>query len=526
MTVPNPAPALRPLSSGERIDASIKIYGRNLPAMAKAMLLVAVPTGALSALIALSEGSTTSGTTTTLAPTPAHNAVVLGGTAINEVVGLVATAIGTATVFWLIITAYLGQPATWRASLGVGVRRMGSVLWITVLSLVAMFAPAVIIGGGVAVPVAAHATPVGVTVALVLGLGWVVFVVWFWVFSRLAIPCMFLEGVRGRAAITRSHRLVRGQWWSVFGTQVLASIIQWVFTAVVGGILLAVLLSSQDQTTRLAASFAVDVVSSVLVLPFTSAVYVVLAIDAKVRKEGFDLEVLAGRFGTAPTATALSFMRPAAPAPYGWPPPGSYGVPAGPSGGPGGPYGGPVGPYGGYGRPVGPSGGPSGSAAGPWPSAPGGWGSPGWSGNPGGPWQPIPPNPATAAPVGPPPIPPSTPTAASASPTPSSPGSGTTTPPAPPAWPAAPAPPAPPFPAPPAWTAAPTPPAPPAWPAAPAPPVPPFPGPAPAEAGPAPAGGDAATPPAGHDVTGPAEGADPGSGPPSPPPVPPYRPPS
>jgi hypothetical protein len=50
-TAPAGVPMLRPLSVGEILDASFKVYGRNFLTMAKAIIVVAIPFSLLSAVI-------------------------------------------------------------------------------------------------------------------------------------------------------------------------------------------------------------------------------------------------------------------------------------------------------------------------------------------------------------------------------------------------------------------------------------------------------------------------------------------
>src|ERR1700685_3028886 len=65
MWSPSP-PVLRPLGVGERLDASFKIFGRNFLAMAKAVLVIAIPASVLEVVITLSTALPQSTSTSSL----------------------------------------------------------------------------------------------------------------------------------------------------------------------------------------------------------------------------------------------------------------------------------------------------------------------------------------------------------------------------------------------------------------------------------------------------------------------------
>jgi len=321
-------PVLRPLGVGERIDAGFKILGRNFLSMAKAVLVVAVVAGVAEVLITLS--ITPPSATTTTGPfgtTQTHVAAgdvgaYAAGVFLVLVVGEIASAIATATCYRIIGGAYLGHAVAWRQALREGTRRFLSIIWILVLVGTVIVAPAIVL-----VPLAVALASSGVKALAILvivfgALAWLVFVVWFSTCTRLAIPTLMIEDIRGWSAVRRSIRLCRGQWWSVFGTELLVTLITGVVGLVVGAVSVAAVAAAGHSTTASAvADFFTRTISLVVITPFTAAVLVVLAIDLRVRKEGFDIELLASRIGAPPTGSALSFMRgPAAPPfPYGYP---------------------------------------------------------------------------------------------------------------------------------------------------------------------------------------------------------------
>ena len=311
MWVP-PAVVLRPLGVGERLDATFKIWARNFVAMAKAMLVIAIPVGIIEALVTLSEQSST--TTTTIGGSsfnePGNTAAVLGGNAVILVVGVLAAALAVTTLFGIIGNSYLGQPVDWRQALRNGFRRMLSAVWISFLIGVAFVVPIFVAVFLIVLVAQAGSVAAGLG-GFVLGGATLCFVVWFYTCSRLAIPVLMLEDVRGVAAIRRGFRLVRGTWWSVFGTLFLMELIVVVGAGLVGGIFGVITVAAHgDTTTLVVVNFFIRTISLVVFTPLSACLAVVLTIDMRVRKEGFDIEFMAASMGGTAGPGALSFLRP------------------------------------------------------------------------------------------------------------------------------------------------------------------------------------------------------------------------
>ena len=360
MTTPYGVRRLRPLGVGERLDAGFKLYFGNFVTMAKAVLFIAVPAGII-------EGLTRSAALPTridgLIVHTASTDTIIGSDLVNELVALLASAIATAAIFQVIASAYLGNPVTWRQALRTGLVRFRSVLWIQLLIYVVVIVPPILFV--LLIAAAAHSGH-GAAAALLLLIPWVLFCIWFWVSTSLAVPLLMLENVRGWAAMRRAIGLVRSAWWSVFGTEFLAALLVGLAGIFVELLFLAGTVAAHGDSTTLTLIYVVEsAVTSTVLSPFTAAVLIVLTIDAKVRKEGFDIDLLASQMGRSPGPSALSFMRPGA-APGWYPGPGPYA----PS--PGGyppPPPRPAGPWGQQGYPPG--------QQGAWPPAPAGQRPPG-----------------------------------------------------------------------------------------------------------------------------------------------------
>ena len=197
-----------------------------------------------------------------------------------------------------------------------GLSRMLSAIWISILIgfvfIVVLLAVVLVF----VIPAAAGNHAVGILAAIVIGLAAVVFLLWFYVCAHLATPLLMLENARGRKAIARATHLVRGSWWSVFGTMLLMGLIVSVGGIAVGVLFAVLLLAAHgDTTATIAINFLVRTVSLVIFTPLSSSIAVILAIDMRVRKEGFDIQYLAATLGTSAQPPPGSFIR----MPYGPP---------------------------------------------------------------------------------------------------------------------------------------------------------------------------------------------------------------
>ncbi len=347
-----PPVMLRPLGVSERIDAAFKIWTKNFLAMAKAMLVIGIPAGVIEGIVALSVQSNSTTTTTpfgspTTTTSASHSAAVLGATAVNLVIGVFVGALAITTLYGIIGNAYLGQPVVWRDALRKGVRRIWSAIWISILIGLVSLLPIAVVVAVVAILATSGAHVAAVVSGVVLGLSALVLIVWFVVSAHLATPVMMLEDVRGAAAIRRALRLVRGSWWSVFGTLFLMGLITGVASSILGAIFVAVVLAFQGgHVATDIANFVLRTVTLVVFTPLSASLAVVITIDMRVRKEGFDIQYLAAAMGTVPGIDALSFLKPpVVPGPGGsYGPPGTLGPPGQPP---------PVGPPPGYALPPG-----------------------------------------------------------------------------------------------------------------------------------------------------------------------------
>ncbi len=148
-----------------------------------------------------------------------------------------------------------------------------------------------------------------------------------------AVPALLLEDLRGRGALKRSRELVSDRWWPTAAALLVATILAAIVQSVISGLLLAMVFSGASDLVGALAQAVANTAASVLTTPFTAAVVTVIYFDLRVRKEGFDLELLARQVGVeAPPAARTNLLPPSAEPPPGqppWPPPPGWRPPDG-----------------------------------------------------------------------------------------------------------------------------------------------------------------------------------------------------
>ncbi|HEX2195293.1 MAG TPA: hypothetical protein VHJ76_00075 [Actinomycetota bacterium] len=302
------APVLRPLRVGEVLDVAIKIYSRNFLTLWKIVGIIVLPVNVLGAIVALSTlPDEIFDPTLATQPGSFESAerefwTFFGAQMLLVVIGIVTVTIATGACMKAVADVYLGGKPQAGASLRFAGRRVHSLVWITFL----------------------------VTVLATLALlALIVPGVWLWVSWTVAPAVLIVEGRKGLKAMRRSFRLVKERWWPVFA----ATLVGFLLAGIVSGGLAALTtpLIFTDVEENLVLTVALDTVvntiGGVLTTPFQAALVAVIYFDLRVRKEGFDLELLAQGIGTAPDPSLRPDFLPPPPPPAGgekppfWPPP-------------------------------------------------------------------------------------------------------------------------------------------------------------------------------------------------------------
>jgi uncharacterized membrane protein len=253
---------LRPLTVGEILDTSFTLYRRHFAALATVAL---VCTGVPLVLRLFLEAGGGVFTNVALGLLYAISLVVLN---------LVATG---ATVF-IVSESYLGRPISAREALSRATPYIGRILVCSLL------------------------------MALVVGLGFLLLLVPGIILAvglALAIPAVVLEPrSSASAALSRSWELTRGARWRIFGLGVTLLVLLYIPVVAITGLLAVVLPTASGEAFGPAsissvAAIAVGGIVQMFIYPLFYCVLTVTYYDLRVRKEGFDLELLASSLQTA-----------------------------------------------------------------------------------------------------------------------------------------------------------------------------------------------------------------------------------
>ncbi|HEX8102361.1 MAG TPA: hypothetical protein VF533_07105 [Solirubrobacteraceae bacterium] len=267
---------LRPLGIGEVLDAAFKVYRERFKTLALCVLVPTAPLAVLQVLILLSiDDSTFAPDSSSQADDAAGTALIAFG--LTSLLSYLAFYAAAAACIRAVAGAYLDTEVTWQESVKLGLRRMLPVLGLSIL--------------------------LGLVTTLTLPiflLGVFLFIRW-----SVTIPARVVEDAKWFSSIGRSWTLVGGRWWWTF-LLVFILVVLLVVISIVIGIIFAIPAGLADSTIAGAAANLVGSLAvNVIVLPLGTAVITIHYFDLRVRKEGFDLQLLADSIGTpAPAGVA------------------------------------------------------------------------------------------------------------------------------------------------------------------------------------------------------------------------------
>jgi hypothetical protein len=290
--------ALRPLTLGEIIDGAITTMRRHPKLIIGAAAVVAAITEIVGLLVLLPFLSDVS---TTFAPnaTPTRDELIstaVGGL-VSSLVGIMLQVIGTAFLSGFITViagrAVLGDQVTFAQAWEEFKPRLLPLLGATVLTGLLIAAAPVVLGllGVVSGSVEAF--------FLALFVGFLI-AGWLGVLFSLVTPALVLERCGVGTAFGRSRKLVSGAWWRIFGILLVATliglVISWIIGLPFGALGLATTGFSDDPAATLSIGYLViitlgAIIASTIVLPFSSAVNVLVYVDRRMRSEGMDIEL-------------------------------------------------------------------------------------------------------------------------------------------------------------------------------------------------------------------------------------------
>jgi hypothetical protein len=321
-------PGLRPLSFGEILDVALKIFGRHWQTLVACVLVPTIPIQILTVLVVLSIAPEQYDPDTSPTAAPDGTGTEIAALLVVYALSLVASLLAWAACFKAVADGYLGAQPSLGGSLRFGLPRIPRLFGLSIVC-------------GLMIVVGLFGCLVGALFVAAL--------------VMLSVPALLLERIGVFASIGRSFELVKGRYWQIVLMLLVVFVALVVISVVFGALFGAIAGAAGDEsdTANAIVSFIASVAASAITTPIFASVLTVLYFDQRVRKEGFDLQLLAEGIGEqAPAAAPHQAWPPQAqPEPQqgwsggssGWqppsapessPPPGPSSPPPGSSGGP------------------------------------------------------------------------------------------------------------------------------------------------------------------------------------------------
>ena len=304
---------LRPLSLGELLDRTFRLYRNHFWLFVSIMAIPAAFSIPANVLLLTFQGSIMNSAAT--APGKPPN-VPSPATILGVLAGYFVFAIIFGIVYWLAVAAassavadvYLGRACTVRGSyarirgrfwrligvfFNIALRILGLLLFVIGILVGGIVGIGFLFGGGRGNPIFAALFAIGLLFAYVAGL---VFCVYFALRYAVTIPVLMVENQGVLASIRRSVFLTRGRRGQIF----LALLVAWIITLAgtylfQGPFIVAMLImtiTGHWPAWLAFASAAAGAIGSALTGPISMIAVVLLYYDSRIRKEAFDLQFM------------------------------------------------------------------------------------------------------------------------------------------------------------------------------------------------------------------------------------------
>jgi hypothetical protein len=262
-----PPVTLRPRSGTELIDASVQLLRQHYVELVSVTALFTIPTVIVRLIFLPFQ---------VITPGQVFGARALTGFAILYPVALVFSAISTAATVVIVSDSYLGRSVTIGAAISRVLGRFWTVLGAAILQIL-------IIGFGF----------------VLLFVPGIIFACWLFATTNVVM----VEGKGVTDALARSRNLARGSvgrlFWIIFFAFLIVALVQ-----VLVGLVLGLVGAGFRPSAPTVAGQLVQYVVSVLLYPFLQVVITLLYYDLRIRKEGFDMDLMAKELGFGSPAAA------------------------------------------------------------------------------------------------------------------------------------------------------------------------------------------------------------------------------
>ena len=197
--------------------------------------------------------------------------------AVLVVVSTLAYLLMSAAVTYAVAGYYQGNRIAIRQAYQFAWHRLGSLVGAAFLVGLAVFGMSI--------------TIIGIPVAIYFGVTW-----------AFIVQTVVLEHRGARRSLSRSSILVKSVWWRVLGVLIIIALIESILSSVAGGIvgfIVGLIGGLADiLPAELAANFA-GTLAGMIFIPISLIGTTLLYFDLRIRKEGYNLEIMAHELGIA-----------------------------------------------------------------------------------------------------------------------------------------------------------------------------------------------------------------------------------
>jgi hypothetical protein len=286
----------RAQSFGELLDSAFTVYRRRFLPIVAIMAIFQLPYLALTVLAEQPFTSLlpSSGSVTFLSPGQAQSflaslvAALLVLLALGIGYQVLLLSLSQGAVVKVVGDDYLDRPSGVGAALQMALRRAGPLIAFAVLALVLVLAPlAVILLLGLLAGSAG-----GVALIVIGGLGWILWVIFVEIKVSLGVQALMLERLGPVAALRRSFRLTTGFFWKIFLFYLVIIVVTFIVSELLQG-LASLVVSAMPLSSRYLVTSVANGIIGIFTSPFILILLTLVYYDVRIRREGFDIEMLA-----------------------------------------------------------------------------------------------------------------------------------------------------------------------------------------------------------------------------------------
>lgn len=255
---------------GSIVDELFRVYMRNFPPFLGIIAVAGIPLAIIGTALgwyALSQPLVNT----------AELTILFGLIAVLIVASILAYLLMSAAVTYAVAGYYQGNRIAIRQAYQFAWHRLGSLVGAAFLVGLAVFGMSI--------------TIIGIPVAIYFGVTW-----------AFIVQTVVLEHQGARRSLSRSSILVKSVWWRVLGILIIIGLIESILSSVAGGIvgfIIGLIGGLADiLLVELTSSFA-GALAGMIFIPISLIGITLLYFDLRIRKEGYNLEIMAHDLGIA-----------------------------------------------------------------------------------------------------------------------------------------------------------------------------------------------------------------------------------